>query len=238
MKDGFLLHPWDEANGVRTSGLVAGRDLKTGHAHDRHATAYYGVAPSVFDGLLKRWRRAGPAGSIEETSFIDVGAGMGRAMLLAAEVSFREVVGVEMHPTLAARARKNMAAWRKAERARAPMRLVCGDAVAMEFPPGPCVAFLFNPFGATVMRRWLGAVAKAFRDRPGELDILYVNNEQEGELERMRARGFVRLFLGKVNRSRADAAADYRILNHQPDGEYAAGSYEDCSVWRVMKPRR
>jgi hypothetical protein len=27
VKDGFLLHPFDEANGVRTSGLVAGRHL-------------------------------------------------------------------------------------------------------------------------------------------------------------------------------------------------------------------
>lgn len=235
VKDGFLPHPWDLSNGVRTSGLVAGRYLKTGHVHDRHATAYYGVAPSVFAGLLQRWRRTGPAAAIEETTFIDVGAGMGRAMLLAAEMPFRRVIGVEMHPSLAARARRNMAVWRRAGRVRAPMRLVCGDAVDLPYPPGPCLAFLFNPFGKTVMRRWLSAAAKAFRDRPGELDILYVNNEQEGELERMRARGFVRLFLGKVHRSRADAVADHRILNHQPDGEYAAGNYEDCSVWRNLR---
>jgi hypothetical protein len=64
------------------------------------------------------------------------------------------------------------------------------------------------------------------------LDILYVNNEQEGELERQR--GLARLFLGKVRRSRGDAAADHRILTSQPDGEYASADYEDCSIWRWM----
>lgn len=232
MKDGFLPHPWDEANGVRTSGLIAGRHLKSGHVHDRHATAYFGVAPSVFAALVRRWRRTSPAGPIEATTFVDVGAGMGRAVLLAAEMPFRQVIGVELNPALAQRARRNLTAWRKAGRARSPMRVACGDAVEFPFPPGPCVAFLFNPFGATVMRRWLRAAAKAFAGRPGELDILYVNHEQEGELEQQR--GFVRFFRGKVQRSRADAAADHRILTNLPDGEYASSVEEDCSIWRWM----
>jgi SAM-dependent methyltransferase len=225
-----MQHPFDAANGVRTSGLIAGRHLKSGHRHDRYATAYYGVAPSVFKALVRRWRRMVPAGRLEETTFIDVGAGMGRALLLAAELPFRRVVGVELNPTLLRIARKNMTAWHRAGRVRAPVRLVAGDAVEFAFPAGPCVAFLFNPFGAAVMRRFLKGTSRNFAERPGELDLLYVNNEQEGRLEMQK--GFVRLFLGRVNRSRADAVADRRILGNQPDGEYAAADYEDCSVWR------
>lgn len=48
VKEGLTTHPFDVENGVRTSGLIPGRFLKTGHAHDRHSTAYFGVAPSVF----------------------------------------------------------------------------------------------------------------------------------------------------------------------------------------------
>lgn len=227
---GLMRHPFDEANGVRTSGLVAGRHLRSGHSHDRHATAYYGVAPSVFQALVRRWRRTGPAGALEVTTFADIGAGMGRAMLLAAELPFRSVIGVELNPTLVRIARRNLAAWRKMGRARVPMRLVCGDATEFAFPHGPCVAFLFNPFGATVLSRFLRHAANAFAGRPRELDILYVNNEQEGVLESQK--GFVRLFLGKVQRSRGDAIADHRILANQPDGEYASSNYEDCSIWR------
>ncbi len=234
---------------MRTSGLVAGRHLKSGHTHDRHATAYYGVAPSVFNGVLTRWRKTRPAAPPEETTFIDIGAGMGRAVLLAAEMPFRNVIGIELNPALVRIANRNLATWRRSSRIKAPARIVAHDAVDFEFPAGPCVAFLFNPFGAVVMRRWLRAITHKFADRPGELDILYVNNEQEGVFEVQRnfrismriQRGgdavppnLARLFLGPVKRSRADRHADDRILANQPDGEYASAPHEDCSIWRWM----
>jgi SAM-dependent methyltransferase len=235
VKEGLTPHPYDLANGVRTSGLVAGRHLKSGHAHDKHATAYYGVAPSVFHALLKRWRRTKPAAALERTTFIDVGAGMGRAVLLATEMPFQRVIGIELHPALVRAARRNLTVWRKAGRVKTPIRMVQADAVEFAYPAAPTVLFLFNPFGAVVMRRLLRVLARRFADRPGELDILYVNNEQESELEQ--ARGFVRLFAGKVRRSRADMAADRHILTSQPDGEYAWAPYEDCSIWRWMGAR-
>ena len=232
--EGYTRHPFDEKFGVRTSGLVAGRHLQSGHRHDRHATAYFAVAPSVFQALVRRWQRSRPAWAIEDYSFIDVGAGMGRAVLLAAELPFRRVVGVELNPTLARIARKNLAVWRASRRAQAPTKIICNDAVDFRLPAGPCLAFLFNPFGAPVMRRLLAAWSKtrsvAVTGHAGQLDLIYVNNEQEHVLERQA--GFARLFLGQVRRSPADAIADHRIMANQPEGEYAAANYEDCSMWR------
>jgi SAM-dependent methyltransferase len=228
--DGFTLHHFDTIFGLRTSGLIPGRHLKSGHPHDRHATAYFGVAPSVFREMLRRWLQTGPAAPIEQTTFIDLGAGMGRAMLIAALQPFRAVVGVELNPALVRVARRNMTRWRKIANPQAPMRLLCADATDFEFPHGSCVTFLFNPFSATVMRRLLRQMSRSFARRPGELDILYVNNEQESVLEAQP--GFVRLFHDQVMRSRRDAEADFRIMANQPDGEYATADYEDCSIWR------
>src|SRR5262249_16336431 len=98
------------------------------------------------------------------------------------------------------------------------------------FPKGPCLVFLFNPFGASVMRRLLSRLAEVFRNRPGQVDLLYVNREQEHVFEAHR--GFVRRFLGGVKRSRIDAIADHRIMANQPDGEYEASNFEECSIWR------
>jgi SAM-dependent methyltransferase len=230
VKDGFTRHPFDVEFGVRTSGLVAGRHLKSGHKHDRHATAYYGVAPSVLQSLVRRWRRTGPAAPISQTTFVDLGAGMGRAVLLASELEFKAVVGVELHPALAAIARKNVRLWRAAGRERTPMRISQADAVEFRLPDGPVLVFLFNPFAAAVLRRLLKGWRKSLTGWPRAVDILYVNNEQEGVLES--EQGWSRLFLGKVRRSKIDAIADHKIMANQPEGEYASSNWEDCSIWR------
>jgi SAM-dependent methyltransferase len=230
VKDGFTWHPFDLEFGVKTSGLIAGRNLKSGSKADRHNTAYFGVAPSVFHEMIALWRRSKPAGAIDEFSFIDAGAGMGRALLLASEFPFRAVIGVELNPTLARIARKNVTHWKAKGLACAPVRVVCGDAVEFEMPAGPCVVFMFNPFGAPVMRRLLKAWSRNLVGRKDQLDILYVNNEQELVLRRHPR--LVRLFAGKVMRSPIDAIADHKILANQPDGEYAVTNSEDCSIYR------
>ena len=234
VEDGLIRHPFDLEFGVRTSGLVAGRHLGLGHRNDRHFTAYYAVAPSVFQDMIVRWRRCQPvthlSAPIDAYTFIDVGAGMGRAMLLASTYPFRAVLGVELHPTLTRIGRRNLALWRAAGRAIAPMRMHCRDAADFPLPPGPCVAFLFNPFGATVLRRLLRAWSRVLAQRAGQLDILYVNNEQEKVLER--EPGFARLFAGQARRSHVDAVADRTILKRQPGAEYAATGWEDCSIYR------
>jgi SAM-dependent methyltransferase len=232
VKDGLVRHPFDLEFGVRTSGLIAGRHLSAGQRHDRHATAYYAVAPSVFRGMIVRWRRCKPIAPIDAFTFIDLGAGMGRALLLAAEYPFRAVVGVEFHPTLARIGQRNLAVWRATGRARAPMSVICRDAAEYELPAGPCVAFLFNPFGGPVLRRVLRNWSRSLAGRPGQLDILYVNNEQESILDQHS--GFIRLFHGPVRRSPADTLSDRKILANQPDGEYAAMAWEDCSIYRSV----
>jgi hypothetical protein len=151
-------------------------------------------------------------------------------MLLASAYPFREVVGVELHPLLARIGRRNMALWRAAGRAVAPMRMLCRDAIEVPLPAGPCVAFLFNPFAAPVLRGVLRAWTRSLRDSPNPLDILYVNNEQESVLQRMP--GLTRLFKGQIRRSHADAVADRTILKRQPGAEYAAPGWEDCSIHR------
>jgi D-alanine-D-alanine ligase len=173
-----------------------------------------------------------PALAIESYSFVDLGAGMGRAMLLAAEMPFGEVAGVELNPELARIAKKNLAVWTASGRARCPIRILNQDAAEFEFPSNPCVVFLFNPFGATVLRRLIKKIASVFHDRPDEIDLLYVNHEQEKVLAGHS--GFVRLFSGDIYKSPEDEVADREILLNRAEGEYASSEYESCSIWRWM----
>lgn len=168
-------HPFDVRYGVDTGGLIGGGALSTGHAHDRYITAYVGIAPSRFEGLIARWLATAETGSPGEYTFIDFGCGKGRAVMLASQMGFREVIGVELNPELAGVAQKNLALWKAAELAACPARIVHGDVLEFALPAGPCVVFLFNPFAEPVMTPLVQRLAV----RRGRLDVLYQNPEQE-----------------------------------------------------------
>ncbi len=104
-------HPFDQRYGVDTSGLIGGGELRSGHQHDIFNTAYYGMAPSRFRPVMDRWLSDDTHPAIANYSFIDLGCGKGRAVLMASEYGFRQVIGVELHRSLAKTAEKNLVQW-------------------------------------------------------------------------------------------------------------------------------
>ena len=224
------MHPFDQLHGTDTGSLIPGNDLATGHRHDRHITAYHGVAPSLFRKLMERWQPLAQY-PLEQTAFVDIGAGKGRAMLLAAEYGFRRIVGVELHPALAAASRSNMERWQAAN-VGPPMRLEEGDAMRLRLPAGPCLLFLFNPFDIVLMDRLLHRLKTHFHGRPHDLDILYVNDEQRRLIQEEHPQ-FHELWRGRIHHSHEDRAADRAIIEHDADGLYVTTGYEDCGIWRL-----
>lgn len=224
------VHPFDREHGVDTSGLIPGRKLAVGHRNDAHNTAYYGIAPSLFRRLIGRWQRTERPWRLTKYSFIDVGAGKGRAVLLASEKAFHEVVGIELHPRLAQVARANVERWQAAGYTRRKIRISCEDATRFEFPPGPCVVYLFNPFAAPILRRLVKHIEKSFARRPKELDLLYVNAEHDRVLANHP--GFARLWSDSIAMSDEEAAIDSKIIQNDSRGEYGSTGDEFCSAYR------
>jgi SAM-dependent methyltransferase len=170
-------HPFDLKYGVQTSGLLDGTDLLSGHAHDAYNTAYWGVSPSRAQEVLRRWETSLVGRKVEAYTFLDIGCGKGRMMLIASQLPFRETIGVELNPDLASAAAKNAAHWVASGLAQSPIRTLHQDATEIALPDGPCVVFLYNPFGAPVLTKLLAHLERHFVGRPGELDILYLAPE-------------------------------------------------------------
>ncbi len=223
-------HPFDVEHGTETGALIPGEDLQTGHRHDRYITAYHGTAPSLFGKVMGHWRGVA-VHPVEQTAFVDVGAGKGRAMLLASEMPFRRIVGVELHPMLAAVMRENVERWHLLHDTP-PMRVEEADAMTLRMPVGPCCLFLFNPFDLVLMDRFLERLTKQFAGREGDLDLLYVNDEQKRLIEEEHPR-FKLLWQGRVFLSHADRDADKATIRHCADGLYVTSGYEDCSIYRL-----
>src|ERR1700719_3166712 len=105
--------------GADPGGYLSPDQPRSGRPHDAMNNGYSAVAPSVFREACRRWRATLPsAARIEAYTFVDIGAGKGRALLLAAELPFRKVIGVELSEELARIAQKNITLWKHVARPR------------------------------------------------------------------------------------------------------------------------
>jgi SAM-dependent methyltransferase len=153
---------------------------------------------------MKRWQESGPAYGIEDYTFIDIGCGKGRAVLLASEMRFREIVGIELNTKLAVLARENAEVWTQAGKALSPIRIVCGDALELEWPEGPCLVYLYNPFREQVMLQLVERLRSRFAERPRDLEVMYQKPEQATAFED----GFEMVWCEAIAMSEDDRVAD------------------------------
>ena len=155
-------HPFDLKYGTDTGGYLSPDELHGGTASDAMNNGYSAVAPSVFREACRRWRETLPSSSarVEAYTFVDVGAGKGRALLLAAELPFRKVIGVELNEDLARIAQRNITLWMNWSHAfAAKIRVLQQDALEFRWPRPPLLVYLNNPFecesgGATGGQNW------------------------------------------------------------------------------------
>jgi SAM-dependent methyltransferase len=108
-------------------------------------------------------------------TFIDLGSGKGRALILAFKNGFRRVVGVEFSAELCAVARRNLAA------TGVNAEVVYQSASDYLFPDEPTVIFLYNPFRPAVL------VPVLKRLHPGTW-IIYVNPEYASAVDSLNFR--------------------------------------------------
>jgi hypothetical protein len=199
-----VAHPFDVEHGTDTGGLIPGSELGVGHRHDLFIAGYAGVPPSGFRAAILRWRSLGPRYPIADYTFLDLGCGKGRAVLLASEIGFRETVGVELNAGLAEIAMSNAAIWTAAGKARSPIRIECRDATEVEWPSGPCLVYLYNPFTKRVMLAVVKVMREHFGGRRDELEIVYQKPEEAVVLEKH----FEMLWSGVCELSEEDRVSD------------------------------
>ena len=194
--------------GARVSGRRAGQHFDANHGVVTEALVFLGdldpeaIGPSIAHathyeptpvGELERLLAHVPF-AFERATFVDLGAGMGRALFAAAHFPFRQIVGVEISPALVAVARDNLATFPRAGLACRDLRIACGDAAAFRFPRGDLVVYLYNPFDATLLARVLA------------------------NLERTPRRHLALVYHTPVERSAIEACAAFELLAEEPCG--------------------
>ncbi len=127
---------------------------------------------------------------LDEFTFIDLGSGKGRTLLMAADYPFRRIVGVEVLAELNETAQQNIARYQGDQQKCFALESHEGDARDFLFPHEPTVLYLFNPFAEHVLRSVLAKLRTSVTESPRKVYVLYHNLEHEqafAECEWLRA---------------------------------------------------
>jgi SAM-dependent methyltransferase len=162
-----------------TSATVSWRARLLGLLH----SAYQPIEPEIFRSILNSAILNSLKIDFRQFSFIDIGSGKGRALLLAAEYPFRRVVGIELLPELNSIAEQNIRKFSIEKRACGEIQTLCGNAAEFVFPAEPLVIFLFNPLPEAELKKLAGNLEGSLRDDPRPAYVIYVNPVFEEILE-------------------------------------------------------
>jgi SAM-dependent methyltransferase len=108
-------------------------------------------------------------------TFIDLGSGKGRTLLMASDYPFRRIVGVELLPALNDAALDNLTKYQSEAQKCFAIESICRDATDFTFPAEPILLFLFNPFTESGLRRVISNLERSLREHPREIYVLYHN---------------------------------------------------------------
>ena len=163
-------HRFDRSFGIETGGRLAPAALEVSGVNLPHSSHYEAVYPEPFVDLIGQL----PI-DFEQSLFIDLGSGKGRAVLLASEFPFRRIIGVEFSPKLHLIAEVNCSKYVSATQKCKTIELHCIDAVDYVIPPFPAVVFMYNPFRREVLTRIAAKIERSLREIPRTVFVVYFN---------------------------------------------------------------
>lgn len=160
---------FDLWNGVDTYGTINQDELEFGEcASASHSNRYVAIVPRMFYRMI-----ASLPIQYRDFTFVDIGSGKGRALLMAAKWPFRRILGVELSPKLHLIAQRNIAVYKHRRLACRNIRSLCCDAAVYPIPDTRLVLYLYNPFKETVMLQVLSNLQASLDERPREIYLLY-----------------------------------------------------------------
>lgn len=161
----------------------------------------YGALPiTLFDAIHS------PANHLSRTdaTYVDIGAGKGRMIILAAEKGYKKILGIEYVPSLAQTGIENC------EIALKGMDDVTWaneaiDATTMKYPDTDLIVFLNNSFDRPMFDDWLNNLIKDLKANPRDMTLIYNHSicshvlDECADLERIQYSAAKKLYINALN---------------------------------------
>jgi SAM-dependent methyltransferase len=129
---------------------------------------YFPTEPWLFEQIMQ----ALPI-DFQNFTFVDLGSGKGRVLLMAAPYGFKKIIGVEFMPEWHRVAEKNIRNFTVQYGITSSIESFCMDAREFSFPAGPLVVYLFNPFPEPVLAAVLEKLRQSWVANPRPVLVAY-----------------------------------------------------------------
>jgi SAM-dependent methyltransferase len=173
---------FDWRHRVKTFGNVQPGEMLTKSESVAHAVRYEPTTSRAGRQMLRDL----PIDDFSRYTFIDFGSGKGKMLLLAAEHSFRRIVGLELASDLHCIAGQNIRRYRNSGQACFNIESLNIDAAEFPFPAEDSVLYFFFPFRRPVMEPLVKRLDRSLDENPRDVIVLYRNPELADILDGMR----------------------------------------------------
>jgi SAM-dependent methyltransferase len=158
---------FDWRNGTDTLRVIPRDQIETSSDNLEFSQRYKATKARPFLSLLRQLELP------RECDFVDIGAGKGRVVLIAAQYGFHKVSGIEFSASLCEIARRNIVAFARRHPKASPMEIVEADATTHNFDPADRVLFMFNPFKEPIMTAVIENIRRSLLAHPRALWLIY-----------------------------------------------------------------
>jgi SAM-dependent methyltransferase len=174
---------FDKKYNVETARIIKTGDLETKSKNWKYAVRYEPTdSRYTFSQILSSFSI-----NYSEYTFIDMGSGKGRVILLASMLPFKRILGVEFSETLIDIAKTNISRFPSDLQLCKKIEFLSMDASDYTFPDPAekFVLFMNNPFHQPVMEKVMKNLSNSFYLNPRRLIIIYINPQFSPIIEKL-----------------------------------------------------
>ena len=169
---------YEKQLGINTHSIVNLQDLtldgELSHQNHHYQGASYFILFSIFNRLPEETK---------QFTLIDYGCGKGRALFVAEQCGFTNLIGVDIAKELIDDANENKLIYHKKNK-KSELTFLFSDATKYQIPNTATVFYFFNPFGEDIMQQVINNIKRSVKQHPRKIYCIYLNPKYQTVFEK------------------------------------------------------
>ena len=164
--------------GINTHSIVNLDKLTLATENSDQNHHYQGASYYILFSILNKLPK-----ETQNLEFIDYGCGKGRALFVAEQCGFTNLIGVDIAKELIDDANANKLVYQKKNK-ESKISFLFSDATAYSIPITACVFYFFNPFGEDILQMVIQNIKESLRQHPRKIYCVYLNPKYQTVFEK------------------------------------------------------